>query len=113
MLTRLSTFFGRSSWASPDKLHRMDEALWGAGGPRLLDAADALGGRPEDRGGGNSAMELSHGGGGNSGDGGATAPPGCHFGLALTAGGDCGAANFDPSVELEAGREEGAEFPGN
>lgn len=32
--------------------------------------------------------KLSGGGGGNSGDCGGTTPPGCHFGLALTAGGD-------------------------
>lgn len=56
----------------------------------------------EDGGGGNS----SGGGGGNSGDCGATAPPGCHFGLALTAGGDWGAPSLDASAE-------GATFPGN
>lgn len=67
----------------------------------------------DDGGGGKSPRELSGGGGGNSGDCGATMPPGCHFGLALTAGGDCGAVNLDPSMELEAGREEGAAFPGN
>lgn len=35
-------------------------------------------------------------------------PPGCHFGLALTTGGDWGA-----SMELEAGRKEEADFSGN
>lgn len=54
----------------------------------------------EEGGGGKSPRELSGGGGGNSGDCGATTPPICHFGLALTAGGDCGAEG------LEA-------FPGN
>lgn len=42
----------------------------------------------EEGGGGKSPRELSGGGGGNSGDCGATTPPGCHFGLAFTAGGD-------------------------
>lgn len=42
----------------------------------------------EEGGGGKSPTELSGGGGGNSGDCAATTPPGCHFGLALTAGGD-------------------------
>lgn len=55
----------------------------------------------DEGGGGKSAAELSGGGGGNSGDCGATTPPGCHFGLALTAGTE-GAA-----------LEEEAAFPGN
>lgn len=42
----------------------------------------------EEGGGRKSPWELSGGGGGNSGDCGATMPPGCHFGLALTVGGD-------------------------
>lgn len=97
MLTRLSTFFGLSSWVSPE-LDRMEEALCGVGGgPRLVLPVDEVDadffiGDPvldEDEvgGGGKSPRELSGGGGGNSGDCGAT-PPGCHFGLALTAGGD-------------------------
>lgn len=98
MLTKLSTFFGLSSCPSP--LHRMEEALCGAGGgPRLVEPVEELEGdlfmgepvleEEEDvGGGGKSDKELSGGGGGNSGDWGATAPPGCHFGLALTAGGD-------------------------
>lgn len=75
----------------------MDEALCGAGGgPRLVDPVDDVEGdffmgepileEEEEGGGGKSPMELS-GGGGNSGDC-ATTPPGCHLGLALTAGGD-------------------------
>lgn len=40
----------------------------------------------ETGGGGKSSAEVSGGGGGNSGDCGA--PPGCHFGFDLTAGGD-------------------------
>lgn len=102
----------------------MEEALCGVGGgPRLVDPVDELEGdffmgepdlvEDDAGGGGKSPMEVSGGGGGNSGDCGATMPPGCHFGLALTAGGDSGALNFDPSMELEAGREVGAEFPGN
>lgn len=67
----------------------------------------------EGGGGGKSARELSGGGGGNSGDCGATPPPSCHFGLALTAGGDWGAGNLEPSVGLDRGREEGEELPGN
>lgn len=62
----------------------------------------------EEGGGGNSPRELLVGGGGNSGDCGATTLPGCHFGLALTAGGDRGAAILDPSM-----LELGAGFPGN
>lgn len=99
MLTRLSTFFGLSSWASPDELDRMEEALCGVGGgPRLVEPVDEVEGdffmgepvleEDEEGGGGKSPSELSGGGGGNSGDCGATTPPGCHFGLALTAGGD-------------------------
>lgn len=95
----------------------MDEALCGVGGgPRLVDPVeeedgDFLIGDPVfdellEEGG-----KLSFGGGGNSGD--CTTPPGCHFGLALTAGGDWGALDFDPSVELGTGREEGGELPGN
>lgn len=95
MLTRLSTFFGLSSWVSPE-LDRMEEALCGAGGgPRFMDPVDVAEGdffmgEPvlEEGGGGKSPTELSGGGGGNSGDCAATTPPGCHFGLALTAGGD-------------------------
>lgn len=90
MLTRLSTFLGLSSGAS-----RMEEALCGAGGgPRLVEPmeevdGDFLMGEPvlKEAGGGSSVSELSGGGGGNSGDCGATTPPGCHFGLAFTAGG--------------------------
>lgn len=92
----------------------MEEALCGAGGgPRLADPVeevegDFLMGEPdleeEDGGGGKSPKELSGGGGGNSGDCGTAAPPICHFGLALTAGGDWGA-------ELEGGM--GEVFPGN
>lgn len=120
MLTRLSTVLDLSSWISPDELDRIEEALCGVGGgPRLEDPVDEVEGDffmgetvlvddEEEGGGGNSPKEPSGGGGGNSGDCGATTPPGCHFGLALTAGGDCGAANFDPSV-----LELGAEFPGN
>lgn len=98
LLTRLSTFFGLSSWVSPDELDRMEEALCGVGGgPRLVDPVDEVEGdffmgepvlEDEEGGGGKSPRELSGGGGGNSGDCGATTPPGCHFGLALTAGGD-------------------------
>lgn len=51
------------------------------GDPMLEEAAD-------EGGGGKSPEEPPRGGGGNSGDCGATTPPGCHFGLALTAGGD-------------------------
>lgn len=98
MLTRLSTFFGLSSWVSPE-LERMEEALWGVGGgPRFVDPVEEVEGdffmgepvldEDEEGGGGNSPRVLSGGGGGNSGDCGATTPPGCHFGLALTAGGD-------------------------
>lgn len=97
MLTRLSTFFGLSSWVSLDELDRIDEALCGAGGgPRLVDPVDEVEGdffmgepileEDEEGGGGKSPMELS-GGGGNSGDC-AITPPGCHLGLAFTAGGD-------------------------
>lgn len=100
----------------------MEEALCGVGGgPRLVDPVDELEGdffigelvleEEELGGGGKSSTELSGGGGGNSGDCGA--PPGCHFGFDLTAGGDWGALNLEPSMELEAGREQGAEFPGN
>lgn len=75
----------------------MEEALCGAGGgPRLVDPVDEAEGDffmgepvlEEDAmgGGGKSSAELSGGGGGNSGDCGA--PPGCHFGFDLTAGGD-------------------------
>lgn len=77
----------------------MEEALCGAGGgPRFVDPVDEEDGdffigepvllAAEEGGGGNSPIEFSGGGGGNSGDCGATTPPGCHFGLALTAGGD-------------------------
>lgn len=125
MLTRLSTFFGFSSWLSLGEPVRMEEALCGVGGgPRLEEEpvdeleGDFLIGEPvleeeeeEPGGGGKSSTELSGGGGGNSGDCGA--PPGCHFGLDLTAGGDWGALNLEPSMELEAGREQGAAFPGN
>lgn len=54
------------------------------------DEGDFFMGEPvlEEGGGGKSPRELSGGGGGNSGDCGATTPAGCHFGLALTAGGD-------------------------
>lgn len=108
MLTRLSTFLGLSSGAS-----LMEEALCGAGGgPRLVEPIEEVEGDflmgeavLEEEGGENSVSELSGGGGGNSGDCGATTPPGCHFGFALTAGGLWG-------VELlEEGTEE--EFPGN
>lgn len=98
LLTRLSTFFGLSSWVSPE-LPRMEEALCGVGGgPLLLDPVDEVEGdffmgepvfeEDEVGGGGKSPREVSTGGGGNSGDCGAMTPPGCHFGLALTAGGD-------------------------
>lgn len=77
----------------------MEEALCGAGGgPRFVDPVDEEEGdffmgepvleEDEEEGRFKSPMELSGGGGGNSGDCGATTPPGCHFGLALTAGGD-------------------------
>lgn len=100
----------------------MEEALCGVGGgPRLVEPVDELEGdffigepvlEEQEMGGrGKSSTELSGGGGGNSGDCGA--PPGCHFGLDLTAGGDWGALNFEPSMEVEAGRGQGAEFPGN
>lgn len=67
----------------------------------------------DEGGGGKSPAEPSRGGGGNSGDCGATATPGCHLGLALTAGGDWGVLNLDPSMELEADREGDVAFPGN
>lgn len=79
--------------SSSPEFERIDEALCGVGGgPRLLDPVeeedgDFFIGDPvfdellEAEGG-----KLSFGGGGNSGD--CTSPPGCHFGLALTAGGD-------------------------
>lgn len=124
MLTRLSTFFGFSSWVSLDEPLRMEEALCGVGGgPRLVDPVDKVEGdffmgepvleEDQDGGGGKSPMELSGGGGGNSGDCEATTPPRCHFGLALIAGGDCGAINIVPSIEVEVGRVEDVEFPGN
>lgn len=119
LLTRLSTFLGRSS-DSVDEPLRMDEARCGVGGgPRLAEPVDEaegdlLTGEPDEGGGGKSpAAEPSGGGGGNSGDWGATPPPGCHLGLALTAGGDCGPPNLGPSVEPDAGREGWAAFPGN
>lgn len=75
----------------------MEEALCGVGGgPRLVDPVDEVEGdffmgepvleEAEPGGGGKSSSELSGGGGGNSGDCGP--PPGCHFGLDLTAGGE-------------------------
>lgn len=80
MLTRLSTFFGLSSWVSLPELDRMEEALCGVGGgPRLVEPVEEVEGdffmgepvleedEPEG-GGGKSARELSGGGGGNSGD---------------------------------------------
>lgn len=63
-------------------------------------------------GGGKSDKELSRGGGGNCGDWGETTPPACHFALVLTAGGDAGVVNLDPSVLLDAVTGESAEFPG-
>lgn len=107
----------------------MLELRWGAGGgPRFPmepveeveeEEGDFLMGEPilvegreeggEDWGGGGKSRLLSGGGGGNSGDWGATCPPGCHFGLALTAGGDWGGGNLEPSAELE----EAMEAPGN
>lgn len=77
----------------------MEEALCGVGGgPRLVDPVDDVEGdffmgepvleEDEEEGREKSPRELSGGGGGNSGDCGATIPPGCHFGLAFTAGGD-------------------------
>lgn len=92
----------------------MDDALCGVGGgPRLVDPVE------EEEGDffiGDPVFEelldaVSFGGGGNSGD--CTTPPGCHFGLALTAGGDWGALDLDPSVEVDIGRVDGGEFPGN
>lgn len=102
----------------------MEEALCGVGGgPLLVDPVDEVEGDffmgepvfedDGEGGGGIFSRELAGGGGGKSGDCGGTIPPGCHFGLALTAGGDWGAVNLDPSMELEADREEGADFPGN
>lgn len=67
----------------------------------------------QDGGGGKSPRELSGGGGGNSGDCEAATPPRCHFGLALIAGGDCGGISIMPSIEVEVGRVEAVEFPGN
>lgn len=116
-MTKLSTFFGLSSWISPDKLGRIEEALCGVGGgPRLVELEGVLFmGKvvledDDDVGaGGKSDRELSGGGGGNCGG---KTSPGCHFALVFTAGGDVGAGNLDPSMQLDAGRGERAEFPG-
>lgn len=110
LLTRLSTEDFLDSKYSAELLDLMLEFRCGVGGGFLLPGLDVLldflagepalssvgdCGGPGDvegggggGGGGSNSKLLSGGGGGNSGDG---TENGCHFGFALTAGGDCGA----------------------
>lgn len=62
----------------------------GGGGVQPVPGAGGGGGG----GGGAGKLLLSGGGRGNSGDCSCWPPPGCHFGLVFTAGGDRGALGF-------------------
>lgn len=76
----------------------------GRGGGGGVGPVTGAGGGGGGGGGAGKPVLLSGGGGGNSGDCTCWPPPGCHFGLVLTAGGERGALGLSarPAVWDEA-----------